>query len=53
MIQPAFHKHKLQLLCDEMVLCAKEAINEWTLKSEKPELNIAAEMMTLTLQIRS
>jgi cytochrome P450 len=50
MIQPAFHKQKLMILCDEMVKCTQESIDEIAKKNGE-EINIAQEMMALTLQI--
>jgi len=51
MIQPAFHKNKLQLLCDEMVACTAETIKNLQKNFSGKEINIASEMMALTLQI--
>ncbi|MBL0340437.1 MAG: cytochrome P450 [Bacteroidetes bacterium] len=51
MIQPAFHKQKLQLLTSEMAACTEEMLNRWQNDLKGKEFNLAAEMMALTLQI--
>ena len=51
MIQPAFHKHKLELLATEMVDCTKEMLTNWEQDLKGKPFNLAAEMMALTLQI--
>lgn len=51
MIQPAFHKQKLQLLANEMVECTREMCDQWEKEFLNKRFNLAAEMMALTLQI--
>ena len=51
MIQPAFHKQRLQLWCDDMVLCTQSTLDHWERKFTGQKVNIASEMMALTLQI--
>ncbi len=51
MIQPAFHKQKLELLAGEMVSCTNEMIGNWEKNFQNSTFNFASEMMALTLQI--
>ncbi|HMT29860.1 MAG TPA: cytochrome P450 [Bacteroidia bacterium] len=51
MIQPAFHKQKLQLLTDEMASCTQQMLNKWEVEFKSKPFNLASEMMALTLQI--
>ena len=51
MIQPAFHKQKLQLLASDMVLCTRNMMEQWETRFIGKEFNFSAEMMSLTLQI--
>ncbi len=50
LIQPAFHKHKLETLCDQMVQCTRESIRELDVQSSST-MDIAPHMMALTLQV--
>ena len=51
MIQPAFHKHKLQLLTTEMASCTEQMLTKWESEYPNKQFNIVTEMMALTLQI--
>jgi len=51
MIQPAFHKQKLQLLTTEMASCTQQMLSKWEIEYSEKEFNLATEMMALTLQI--
>jgi cytochrome P450 len=53
MIQPAFHKNKIEKLCDEMVLYIHHTLSRWeqSTASGTVKMNISAEMMALTLGI--
>jgi cytochrome P450 len=51
MIQPAFHRHKLQLLADEMADITAKMCDSWTAEFKGKAFNAAAEMMALTLEI--
>jgi len=51
MIQPAFHRQKLQLLADEMRECAEQMLIEWEKADLSKPFNVSNEMMAITLQI--
>lgn len=51
MIQPAFHKQKLQLLVGEIGSCTQQMIDKWEVEFHNKPFNLATEMMALTLQI--
>ncbi len=51
MIQPAFHKQKLQLLITEMASCTQQMLDKWEIEYPNKQFNITTEMMALTLQI--
>jgi len=51
LIQPAFHKERIRALGDDMVRCTEDMIARWETTGNQLKLNIAGEMMALTLQI--
>ncbi len=51
MIQPAFHKHQLSSLANEMAVCTDEMLLQWEKNYSGKSFNLSAEMMALTLQI--
>jgi cytochrome P450 len=51
LMQPAFHRQKLEKLCADMVSCTRETLEAWGNLPKNKSFNIATEMMALTLQI--
>jgi cytochrome P450 len=48
--QPAFHRQRLATFVDTMTRCTTEALDGWDRRT-KPEIDVHAEMMRLTLRI--
>ncbi len=51
MIQPAFHRQKLQLLTRDMAGCTRSMLDRWEKEFLGKEVNFSNEMMSLTLRI--
>ncbi|HEX5003178.1 MAG TPA: cytochrome P450 [Bacteroidia bacterium] len=51
LIQPAFHKDRLRALGEDMINCTEDMIRRWEAAGNSIKLNVAGEMMFLTLQI--
>ncbi|MFN3680851.1 MAG: cytochrome P450 [Nitrospira sp.] len=51
-IQPIFHRTRLTAMADRMVQIGEQRIAGWSERTEQP-INIAAEMMALTLEVIS
>ena len=48
MVQPAFHKQRVESYCDTMVTCTESMLDEWTPGSQR---DVADEMMRVTMRI--
>ena len=48
MVQPAFHKQRVESYCDTMVACTESMLDEWTPGSQR---DVADEMMRVTMRI--